>query len=102
MALVRPSQALRVPLQTKTRPRPFNNPARNASCLPDTCRALHTIAPAAHDATKVNTKNGRGKAIPTAAHSAVTSPLRREEHARGRRMAAGTKAQDTSSHCAEL
>ena len=60
MALVRPSQALRVPLQTKTRPRPFNNPARNASCLPDTCRALHTIAPAAHDATKVNTKNGRG------------------------------------------
>ena len=59
MALVRPSQALRVPLQTKTRPRPFNNPARNASCLPDTCRALHTIAPAAHDATKVNTKNGR-------------------------------------------
>ena len=61
MALVRPSQALRVPLQTKTRPRPFNNPARNASCLPDTCRALHTIAPAAHDATKVNTKNGRDK-----------------------------------------
>ena len=62
MALVRPSQALRVPLQTKTRPRPFNNPARNASCLPDTCRALHTIAPAAHDATKVNTKNGRVRA----------------------------------------
>ena len=60
MALVRPSQALRVPLQTKTRPQPFNNPARNASCLHDTCRALHTIAPAAHDATKVNTKNGRG------------------------------------------
>ena len=60
MALVRPSQAHRVPLQTKTRPQPFNNPARNASCLPDTCRALHTIAPAAHDATKVNTKNGRG------------------------------------------
>ena len=27
---------------------------------------------------------------------------RREEHARGRRMAAGTKAQGTSSHCTEL
>ena len=60
MAPVRPSQALRVPLQTKARPRPFNNPPRNASCLPDTCRALHTIAPAAHDATNVNTENGRG------------------------------------------
>ena len=60
MAPVRPNRDLCVPLQTKTRPRPFNNPARNASCLPDTCLALHTIAPAAHDATKVNTKNGRG------------------------------------------
>ena len=60
MAPVRPNRDLCVPLQTKTRPRPLADTARNGSCRPDACFALHTIAPAAHDATKVNTKNGRG------------------------------------------
>ena len=61
MAPGRPNRALCVPLQTKTRPRPLTDTARNGSCLPDACFALHTIAPAAHDANKAsNTKNGRG------------------------------------------
>ena len=61
MAPVRPNRALCVPLQTKTRPRLLADTARNGSCLPDTCFAFHTIAPAAHDANKAsNTKNGRG------------------------------------------
>ena len=61
MAPGRPNRDLCVPLQTKTRPRPLADTARNGSCLPDACFALHTIAPAAHDATKAsNTKNGRG------------------------------------------
>ena len=60
MAPVRPNRALCVPLQTKTRPRPLTDTARNGPCLPDKCLALHAIAPAAHDATKAsNTKNGR-------------------------------------------
>ena len=60
MAPVRPNRALCVPLQTKTRPRLLADTARNGSCLPDTCFAFHTIAPAAHDANKAsNTKNGR-------------------------------------------
>ena len=61
MVPVRPNRALCVPLQTKTRPRPLADTTRNGSCLPDACFALHTIAPAAHDANKAsNTKNGRG------------------------------------------
>ena len=57
---MRPNRALCVPLQTKTRTRPLADTARNGSCLPHACRALHTIAPAAHDANKTsNTKNGR-------------------------------------------
>ena len=79
MAPVRPNRDLCVPLQTKTRPRPLADTARNGSCRPDACFALHTIAPAAHDATKVNTKNGRA-ARPNsrskhriASHSRLTS-----------------------------
>ena len=53
MAPGRPNRDLCVPLQTKTRPRPLADTARNGSCLPDACFALHTIAPAAHDANKV-------------------------------------------------
>ena len=61
MAPVRPNRDLCVPLQTKTRPRPLADTARNGSCRPDACFALHTIAPAAHDANKASkTKNGRG------------------------------------------
>ena len=61
---MRPNRALCVPLQTKTRTRPLADTARNGSCLPHACRALHTIAPAAHDANKTsNTKNGRAKAV---------------------------------------
>ena len=62
MAPVRPNRALCVPLQTKTRPRPLADTTPNGSCLPDKCLALHTIAPAAHDANKAsNTKNGRAR-----------------------------------------
>ena len=62
MAPVRPNRDLCVPLQTKTRPRPLADTTRNGSCLPDACFALHTIAPAAHDANKAsNTKNGRAR-----------------------------------------
>ena len=61
MAPGRPNRALCVPLQTKTRPRPLTDTARNGSCLPDACFALHTIAPAAHDANKAsNTKMAVG------------------------------------------
>ena len=64
MAPVRPNRDLCVPLQTKTRPRPLADTARNGSCRPDACFALHTIVPAAHDANKASkTKNGRD-AIP--------------------------------------
>ena len=64
MVPVRPNRALCVPLQTKTRPRPLADTTRNGSCLPDACFALHTIAPAAHDANKAsNTKNGRALVI---------------------------------------
>ena len=60
MAPVRPNRDLCVPLQTKTRPRPLADTARNGSCRPDACFALHTIVPAAHDANKASkTKNGR-------------------------------------------